>query len=163
MRRQIGFHTISFVSLRIRVSDVPFNLLSTQNANSIVEEFRPVIKKALRRVWYPTLSWLRDLKTVRTRPRSRPYTPEMESSWNYAITTWESAGRHLGLSENDPSIRNQHMYPLDSEQHTTSQSGWSPRSCGWRECPCYESPVHRMRVCKGCWRTHYCSARCQTR
>lgn len=36
--------------------------------------------------------------------------------------------------------------------------------CGWQECLCsVHRPIHRLRVCKGCWRVAYCNAKCQSR
>ncbi|KAK7691964.1 hypothetical protein QCA50_005369 [Cerrena zonata] len=36
------------------------------------------------------------------------------------------------------------------------------KACGWRACLCsHKRPTHHMRVCTGCWMSHYCDKRCQ--
>ena len=35
-------------------------------------------------------------------------------------------------------------------------------TCGCQSCLCSErKPCHKLRVCKGCWKIFYCSAKCQ--
>lgn len=146
-----------FRSLQSRHSD----RMSVPGLNILLQQFGNGAKKAMRIVWYPTLSWLRDTRDLRRTSQSTVYTREAEDNWNLAITNWKAAGEYLGLDENDTTIHNPNLFA--EELDTASQPGWSPRSCAWRLCLCHGEAVHRMRVCKGCWRTHYCTTRCQTK
>lgn len=135
--------------------------MTTPHLYAAMDQFEAGAKKAMRLIWYPTLYWLRNTRELRVTSQRPPYTREADEIWKLAITNWKAAGEYLGLDESDSSVQNPTVYA--HEPNTDSQLGWSPRSCAWRLCLCYGEPVHRMRVCKGCWRAHYCTKQCQAK
>lgn len=148
---------LEFFFYKFRASD-PHQAASPR-LRTMVQRFEAGTHRALRRIWYPTLSWLRNTHDLRRTSQPTAYTREAGDIWDMAITSWKSVGEYLGFDESDPSIQNPNGYVEGAD--IAPQLGWSPRRCAWRQCLCYEGSIHRMRICKGCWRTQYCTKRCQ--
>lgn len=67
-----------------------------------------------------------------------------------ALKAWSFLGASLRLKEN----YRRSVHP--------NRNWLPPKPCHWEKCLCSTVfPQHSMRVCKGCWRVFYCSARCQ--
>ncbi|TCD66133.1 hypothetical protein EIP91_001742 [Steccherinum ochraceum] len=75
-----------------------------------------------------------------------------------AISIWQTFGWRMGFREGI-------NVPADRVSVLSDESAyWKiPKRCFWSQCGCSFKAVHRMRVCKRCWRALYCNADCQSR
>lgn len=77
--------------------------------------------------------------------------------WTRAIQAWLALAMHTGC----------YTAPSDSLLYSNEYlPGYNHdfKSCGWRDCICsHRQALHPIRICKGCWTTHYCNAQCQKR
>ena len=73
---------------------------------------------------------------------------------------WILLGIHTKVYER---YRGRNRQPLEVSDHLPGHNAYF-KACGWKACLCsHKRPSHSMRVCRGCWVTHYCSIRCQER
>lgn len=71
---------------------------------------------------------------------------------------WVLIGSYMGLSP-------EKYHPMEEQATSVHKARHVPyKRCQWRDCFCtYHQPEHSMRVCKGCWKSRYCSKKCQKR
>lgn len=103
-----------------------------------------VVLASFGRVWYDTMKSLRVVCRTSTAD---------------ALRIWGSLGTLLGLREGvDP-------VTLQKPSTPSTQPYWRIlKRCFWKPCCCatpFPPQVHKMHVCRGCWRVLYCSRRCQ--
>ena len=98
-----------------------------------------------RRLW-------RDIQNKLGSVRSSQYL-----SWGRIIRSWNELGIALEVEK----------YPWEAKSIDDfgSQAAFGPSErCGWKNCLCsVYKPIHRLRVCKGCYRVAYCNPDCQTK
>ena len=74
---------------------------------------------------------------------------------------WTSLALHTGVSEQYAA--HNISWELETSIPFPSHNAYF-KACGWKSCLCsHKRPSHSMRVCRGCWVTHYCSQACQMR
>ena len=80
---------------------------------------------------------------------------------NAAIRSWREHGRLFDLREGRDVTTTESPSELSEEL-----AYWRiPKRCFLNECPCSANTyaLHRVRVCKGCYRVLYCNEECQMR
>lgn len=93
---------------------------------------------AVSAVWQPTIIVL-----------MHRYTPGNSDLEAALVSSWKNMAN--GICTIQPRILS--YFPEES---------LDPKGCYSIRCLCFGSrPVHKMRVCKGCWNVRYCSKRCQ--
>lgn len=96
------------------------------------------------RIWHDTMKSLRVV---------------CQSSTAEPIKSWRSLGLLLGLREGVE------VTTLKKPSTPSDQPYWRiSKRCFWQSCCCctpFPPHVHKLRVCRGCWRVLYCSTRCQ--
>ncbi|KAH8096648.1 hypothetical protein BXZ70DRAFT_328221 [Cristinia sonorae] len=117
----------------------------------------PVVKSRIlectSRVWHHTLN-----RILATRPKDTTQTGVRTK----ALNTWRQYGDQCGL-KNSKNVNGSNFY--GPSQPSKLQKYWRiPKKCFWNACPCagqLVASVHRIHVCKGCYRVLYCNATCQ--
>lgn len=99
-------------------------------------------------VWHPTLQTLRQLSR-------QPGNQERHHILKCYLSAWTRLGQTFELSELNPNV------PHVEKPPHPSAIWWKARGCNWKHCLCAVDPCHTLKMCKGCWRVLYCSARCQ--
>lgn len=81
---------------------------------------------------------------------------DLYPAWHPILSAWQPLGKSL-------EVRYQYPYIPRSQKSTISLSTPMER-CAWKNCLCnVHKPIHRLRVCRGCWQVAYCNAKCQRR
>lgn len=105
------------------------------------KELANKITDAARRVWLPVLRQLRTLKL----PPGSPW-----------LDDWLKFGQEMNFKER--------YEPKLYERFINAPQDVPRKHCQWKDCLCCDKrPKHPMRICTGCYRVFYCSARCQRR
>lgn len=86
-----------------------------------------------------------------------PTSEHVEETKEKMIKIWRDYGEVIGIHQD-----------TELEQMTGIQHGrvFFPKHCNWKLCLCSQSamkPLHRIRVCKGCYCVYYCNSNCQAR
>ena len=107
------------------------------------------LHNCIARVWHDTL---RSLRAIKTKSSSKAAIRDK------AIIDWRKLGKECNLKEG----KNVTTLQVVSTPSTLPYRK-IPRRCFWAACGCstHDAP-HHLRVCKGCWRVLYCSAKCQS-
>ena len=125
--------TLTFQCIRIFKASGDSNSPDTHRKINIVRRFS-------RKAWRSAQYKMRDIA------KHRPM-------WQSVFESWKQLGEVLEVEK--------HRSADESEDHTKAIfSPWE--RCAWKQCLCsVHKPIHRMRVCKGCYRVAYCNANCQ--
>ena len=78
-----------------------------------------------------------------------------------ALQRWKFFGKAFGLEQSKNKTSARDLGPSDPNDSTRY---WrAPQRCSLKSCPCscMSRALHRLRVCKGCYRVLYCSRDCQ--
>ncbi len=118
---------------------------------------RIVMQRVTSNIWRPTLKTLRESRFKATEQPVKEYILAVQLQ-DLAIKIWVDYGGKLGFREDV-------MEVLDSPSHQVRDPFWWKTSgCHWSGCLCaFGDRIHRMRVCKGCWKVLYCGTTCQRR
>lgn len=107
------------------------------------------VTNVTRGLWLPILAEIREQKEAQQDIRDG------------AEQLWLSFGKSLGFNEKVERRRAERS----TEEEPVADNWPMWQGCRWKECLCHgdKKCSHPMRVCKGCWRVHYCSALCQSK
>ncbi|KAI0311526.1 hypothetical protein OF83DRAFT_1150523 [Amylostereum chailletii] len=108
------------------------------------------LKKALQRVFYPTL------KDMRASKRGKGLTKVRDEM----IRTWVKFGKDVGLDED----LERHRVETGVKERKEIEPSPKPVHCHWRECFYHRiEPSQPTSLCSGCGKVEYCNTACQTR
>ncbi|GJE90256.1 zinc finger MYND domain-containing protein [Phanerochaete sordida] len=126
---------------------IPSLAITLSSCGRLLAAYQPAkpnlspVRKHTYRTWKATL----DTLDARRDPRDLPL-------WREALVVWRKLGRFM---------------PADARVDDNDNEGKESRlgvleRCAWKECECHvHRPLHRVKLCKGCWLVAYCGARCQ--